>query len=170
MQDVERIILHPAMMRSKAHSKNHSTDPMPGNHDVSDELLIALCARGDETAFDTLFERYKRRIWSFIRRHISNLGSAEDIFQETFLRVAKHAMTYKRRWKFSTWIYRIALNLCRDHARKQASRGSVISLDAPLSGSDNDQQKTALIEQLQSEETISPVGIFRGAHRVLRLF
>lgn len=97
----------------------------------SDEVLISRCRRGDERSFDILFERYKARIFTFILRFVREQKTAEDIFQETFIRVFRKARHFKHQAKFSTWLYTIAANLCKDELKRRRRRESV-SLDAPV--------------------------------------
>ncbi len=98
----------------------------------SDEVLIRRCRQGDERSFDILFDRYKGRIYTFILRFVRNEKTAEDIFQETFIRVFRKARYFRHQAKFSTWLYTIAANLCRDELKKRKRR-EVFSLDAPAS-------------------------------------
>jgi len=101
----------------------------------TDEELILGCRRGDEESFDQLFERYRSKLFTFIWRYVRQREAAEDIFQETFVRVFTRAGTYRRRAKVSTWLYTIAANLCRDELKRRKRRGTV-SLDASLPGED----------------------------------
>jgi len=97
----------------------------------SDEVLIGRCRRGDERSFDILFDRYKARIYTFIVRFVKDHKAAEDVFQETFIRVFRKARHFRHQAKFSTWLYTIAANLCRDELKKRKRR-QIVSLDAPL--------------------------------------
>jgi RNA polymerase sigma-70 factor, ECF subfamily len=85
---------------------------------LSDEILMTRFARGDETAFSELISRYRDRLLNFIFRRTNSRESAEDIVQETFLRVMRAAPRYQATAKFSTWLYTIALNLWRNEAAK----------------------------------------------------
>ena len=77
---------------------------------------------GDEAALAELLDRYRARLHSFLTRRAGD-AVAEDLFQETWIRVvrAKHRFDPKRR--FSTWMYQIANNLCRDRARRREVEG-----------------------------------------------
>ncbi len=97
----------------------------------SDEVLIRRCRRGDERSFDILFDRYKARIYTFIVRFVRDQKLAEDVFQETFIRVFRKARHFRHQAKFSTWLYTIAANLCKDELKKRMRR-DIVSLDAPL--------------------------------------
>ena len=104
----------------------------------TDEALILGCQRGDEASFDQLFERYRSKLFTFIWRYVRHREVAEDIFQETFVRVFARAGTYRRRAKVSTWMYTIAANLCRDELKRRKRHGT-ISLDEPRAGDGPDE-------------------------------
>jgi RNA polymerase sigma-70 factor (ECF subfamily) len=84
----------------------------------SDEELLAQIAQEDEAAFRELFERYHIRLYNFILRTVGEDMLAEDVFQETFMRLAQKAHTFQPRAKAITWIYRIAYNLSIDALRR----------------------------------------------------
>lgn len=88
-------------------------------HEVSDEQLIARFQQGDVQAFDTLVRRYKDQLLNFVYRFVGNRSDAEDIVQETFLRVYKNKHYYKEIAKFSTWVYTIAGNLAKTELRRR---------------------------------------------------
>ncbi|MFQ5903132.1 MAG: RNA polymerase sigma factor [Candidatus Binatia bacterium] len=76
------------------------------------EGLLAKAAEGDKDAFETLVSRHQTSVLNLIYRFIGNRADAEDLAQEVFLRVWQAARTYKPKAKFTTWIYRITINLC----------------------------------------------------------
>lgn len=92
--------------------------------------LARLALKGDQRAFAEIVELYKDKLYHLAYRMTGNRQEAEDIVQETFLRVYKNLERYDVNQKFSTWIYRIATNLCIDRLRK---RKAVYSLDAESS-------------------------------------
>lgn len=75
-------------------------------------------------AFEALYTRYRIRLYNFIRRFIGDQSSAEDIFQDTFLRVYRERHRYELRSAVSTWLYTIARNLCLHEIEKQSHRQS----------------------------------------------
>ena len=101
---------------------------------VADEELVSLVKEGESAAFDELFERYKAKIFSFVRRYVRDNETAEDIFQKTFIRLYTKAGYFKRESKFSTWLYTIAANLCRDELKKRKVRQHVSMDGNPLIG------------------------------------
>ena len=92
--------------------------------------LVKLILKGDQLAFAELVELYQEKLYHMAYRMLNNKSEAEDIVQETFLRVYNNLHRYDENQKFSTWIYRIATNLCIDLLRK---RKQVYSLDAESS-------------------------------------
>jgi RNA polymerase sigma-70 factor (ECF subfamily) len=99
---------------------------------------------GDVRAFEVLVTRHRKPIYNFIFRFVRDAAQAEDVMQETFLRVIKGAEAYERQAKFTTWLYTIARNLCVDAARRGKHR-KVASLDAPVGG---DEDGAALIDMV----------------------
>jgi RNA polymerase sigma-70 factor (ECF subfamily) len=81
--------------------------------------------RGEAQAFETLFERYGPRLFAFLARRCGDATTAEDLLQETWLRVVRARERFDPRRRFSTWLFQIANNLCRDRARRREveSRG-----------------------------------------------
>jgi RNA polymerase sigma-70 factor, ECF subfamily len=104
---------------------------------MTDESLMAAYQKGDVQAFALLVRRHERPLWNFLRRFVNDVALAEDLLQETFMRVVKNAASWKAQAKFSTWLYTIARNLCIDQQRQSALR-STASLDAAARGANAD--------------------------------
>jgi len=85
----------------------------------TDEELVARSRTGDLDSFNQLVLRWERPIYALAYRTIGREEDARDVCQETFLRAFRALPKFRREAKFSSWIYRIALNLCRDWARRQ---------------------------------------------------
>lgn len=114
---------------------NGAPDPtMRG--DTPDEDLMVQYQAGEVRAFEILLTRHKKPVFNFILRYVGDRETAEDLLQETFMRVIKGADAYKRQAKFTTWLYTIARNLCVDQTRRRKHRRHA-SLDAPMSASDD---------------------------------
>ncbi len=90
--------------------------------ETSDEMLMVRYQRGDREAFAELLRRYERPIFNFSLRHLRQAQLAEDVTQDTFLRIVQRATEFKHESRFSTWLYTIARNLCVDQLRKQKHR------------------------------------------------
>jgi RNA polymerase sigma-70 factor (ECF subfamily) len=99
--------------------------------DESDEALMGQYRRGEVRAFEVLLRRHRRPVFNFVLRYVRDPALAEDLLQETFLRVIKGADSYEVQSKFTTWLYTIARNLCVDASRRAKHRRAQ-SLDAPL--------------------------------------
>lgn len=98
-----------------------------------EEKLIKKIKKGDRDAFAELVELYKDKVYQVSYRMLGNAQEAEDVAQETFLRVYANLSSYDPSYKFSTWIYRIATNLSIDQLRK---RKQVYSLDKQVEGTE----------------------------------
>ena len=105
---------------------------------------MALLAGGDSSAFEGLVLRYQRAMITFCYSFLRELEGAEDLAQETFLRVYRNAKRYKPLAKFSTWLYRIATNLCINELKKRSIRATV-PLDAPAG---LDPEGTRIVEKI----------------------
>jgi len=86
---------------------------------LSDEELVARAAGGDTDSFNQLIIRWERPIYALAFRTLGREDDARDVSQETFLRAFRALPGFKGESKFSSWLYRIALNLCRDQMRRQ---------------------------------------------------
>ena len=85
----------------------------------TDEELVARAQGGDVESFNQLILRWERPIFALAYRVIGREEEARDVVQETFLRAYRGIGNFRGQAKFSSWIYRIALNLCRDWIRKE---------------------------------------------------
>ena len=85
----------------------------------TDEELVARSALGDADSFNQLITRWERPIYALAYRVIGREEDARDVCQETFLRAFRGIAAFKGQAKFSSWLYRIALNLCRDWIRRE---------------------------------------------------
>jgi RNA polymerase sigma-70 factor, ECF subfamily len=83
----------------------------------TDEALAARLADGDELALRELLRRYERPLAAFLHRQTAG-RDVEDLYQETWLRVVRHADRFDADRRFSTWLFQIAVNLCRDWHRR----------------------------------------------------
>ena len=85
-----------------------------------DSVLISDYLNGSNAAFERLLMRYKNRVYGFVYAKVNNESLADDIFQDTFIKVVKtlQAGNYKEEGRFLSWVLRIAHNLVVDHYRK----------------------------------------------------
>ncbi|MFB9330338.1 RNA polymerase sigma factor [Paenibacillus aurantiacus] len=82
---------------------------------MTDEELLQRMADGDQASFEALVHRYHAPLSGFLQRQVKDSGKAEDFVQETFLRLIKQLQDRKPPDNVQAWLYRVALNLCRDY-------------------------------------------------------
>jgi RNA polymerase sigma-70 factor, ECF subfamily len=119
--------------------------------DQADEDLMVMYQQGEVRAFEILLGRHRKSVYNFILRFVGDKETAEDLLQETFMRVIKGADAYKRQAKFTTWLYTIARNLCVDQTRRRKHRRHA-SLDAPM---DTSEDSGSLMDVIASNEIAS---------------
>jgi RNA polymerase sigma-70 factor (ECF subfamily) len=125
----------------------------------SDEALCRRVAGKDEAAFDLLVERYQQRAYRLAWSILRDGEDARDLAQEAFVRLYQAAGSFDGRAKFSTWFYRILVNLCLDHRRKHRWWRRVF--DPPAAEEDREDRLARLpgpsadpIESLDREEAM----------------
>jgi RNA polymerase sigma-70 factor (ECF subfamily) len=94
----------------------------------TDEDLVAAFQAGDAAAFDELVARWDRKIHGAIYRIVGADDDARDLCQEAFLKAYRGLGTFKQEARFSSWLYQIALNVCRDRIRRRRGK-TAVSLD-----------------------------------------
>jgi RNA polymerase sigma-70 factor (ECF subfamily) len=104
-----------------------------GNPTTDEQLMMAF-ANGSHEAFDELVNRYASKITNFVYRQVSHFATAEEIAQDTFLAVFRKKHTYKSDYRFSSWLYKIAINMCRMHFRKVKSQPLTVSIEGSREG------------------------------------
>lgn len=93
------------------------------------KLMLAF-KKGNESCFEKILNKYEKPLINFIFRFIGDRAEAEDLAQEVFLKIYQSATNYKPSAKFSTWLYKIATNLCIDYQRKKKIK--TFPLDKPI--------------------------------------
>jgi RNA polymerase sigma-70 factor (ECF subfamily) len=97
-------------------------------HHTDEELMLRLKA-GDRQAFDAIVERYRDRMVSYAYRMVGNAELAQDVAQETFVRVFKSAQTFRDDGRLSPWLYRIASNVCLSEQTRRAKEALNVDYD-----------------------------------------
>ncbi len=85
----------------------------------SDEYLLEMALQGDDVSFGELVHRWQRRIFGFICRYVGNREEAQDLTQDTFTKAFQNLNRLTDPARFSSWVYKIALNECRMRFRKE---------------------------------------------------
>ena len=107
---------------------------MPADPDI--QLMLSF-KDGDAYAFQKLFNKYKKRVMNYCFRFCGNHAMAEDLAQETFLRVYKAASRYQPKARFTTWMFKIATNVCLNELRKPDYSQKIESLESEDSSEDS---------------------------------
>jgi RNA polymerase sigma-70 factor (ECF subfamily) len=94
---------------------------------MTDEELLNSVRSGDTQSLGLLVARWERPLFRFVHRMLPRSEDARDVCQETFLRVLKKAHRFQKGSRFSTWLYQIALNLCRDQARRRKRWSRIVT-------------------------------------------
>jgi RNA polymerase sigma-70 factor, ECF subfamily len=105
-----------------------AADPDLPIADASDREDMLALAHGDGAALNSLMERHSPRLYHYLLRQLHDENDAQDLAQETFVRIYEHANSFDGRKKFTTWMYTIATNLVKDRFR-YLSRHPATSLD-----------------------------------------
>jgi RNA polymerase sigma-70 factor (ECF subfamily) len=95
---------------------------------LNDRELIIKAQNGDAAAFEDLVYRYDRKVLSIALKYVNDRDDAKDIYQEVFIRVFKSLKNFQFRSEFSTWLYRIATNVCLTYRSRKKKR-VMVSLD-----------------------------------------
>lgn len=113
--------------------------------DDSDETLMRRTGAGDRDAFRLLIERHLGRIVAFASRVLGQHAAAEDVAQDTFLRLWTHAAAWEPNARLTTWLHRVALNLCLDR-RRRASPMGLDDVDEPRDPGPSPLERTHSLE------------------------
>ena len=117
--------------------------PMSKETDTDDRMLVARAQKGDEDAFAELVRKYSGRAYQIAYGVLGNRQDAEEIAEDTFIKIYHALPDFRGDAAFTTWMYRIALNLARNKYQwnKARAAGRHVSIDAPLEGSEEDDDR-----------------------------
>ena len=115
-----------------------SQDQRPGN-EFNEANAIERAKQGDGEAFQALYEKHKRRVYSLCLRMTANTAEAEDLTQEAFLQLFRKIATFRGESAFSTWLHRLSVNVVLMHLRKKGL--PVVSLEETTQGGEEDSPK-----------------------------
>ena len=114
-----------------------------------DFSLIKRFIDGDEAVFGELVKRHKDKVRNIVYISLSNSNSVDDIAQEVFITVYRHLKTFRFESQFTTWIYRITINKCKDHLRKKNVRRIFLPL--------TDEEKEPVFESINEDIDIKQI-------------
>ncbi|WP_418792090.1 RNA polymerase sigma factor [Phosphitispora sp. TUW77] len=95
---------------------------------ISDEALIDKIKQGDLDAFEKLISNYETKVYTIAYRYFGNYNDASDLAQEALIKVYRSINTFRGESSFSTWLYRVVTNVCKDELRRRA-RPKTVSID-----------------------------------------
>ncbi len=105
-----------------------TADPASGSAETGEELrLIQRAQHGDRLAFDELVRLYDQHVLRLVMKVVQSPEEAKDLYQDVFLKVYRSLGRFRFESRFSTWLYRIVMNVCFDHLRRQRTREEVQS-------------------------------------------
>ena len=123
-----------------AAGKDYLTDPrQKSSTELSEAEAIERAKQGDAEAFQVLYDKHKRRVYSLCLRMTANTAEAEDLAQEAFLQLYRKIGTFRGESAFSTWLHRLSVNVVLMHLRKKSL--PVVSLEEATQGSEDDLPK-----------------------------
>jgi RNA polymerase sigma-70 factor, ECF subfamily len=125
--------------------------------ELSDEALMQRIARNDTAAFDALFLRHRRAVFSFTLRMVGDGPAAEDLAQECFLRVWRARERYRPTAAFRTWLFTIARRLALDELKRRETHPVVFATDTA-----EDEECTGTIEPYAGMDAANPQEIVMG--------
>lgn len=134
-----------------SHTSQPRGDGWEEKNKFSDQSLISLIKSGDKEAFNILVKRYEKKVLNILYLQLGNIPDLEDLAQEVFIKVFKNLNRFRGEAKFSTWIYRITINVAYDYKRKFKEG---YSLDEPI-GEDTEDT----FEKVISSEEEDPLSI-----------
>lgn len=102
---------------------------IPKNSEQQDQELVRRVQHGDSTAFDFLVIKYQHRIIQLVNRYVKDIGDAQDLAQETFIKAFRAIGSFRGEAAFYTWLYRIAINTAKNDLVSRARRHSDSQID-----------------------------------------
>ena len=109
------------------------------NSELDEAAAIERAKQGDAGAFQALYDKHKRRVYSLCLRMTANVAEAEDLTQEAFLQLYRKIATFRGESAFSTWLHRLSVNVVLMHLRKKGL--PVVSLEETTQGAEEDSPK-----------------------------
>lgn len=129
-------------------SAGAASPPLSG---LSDPAVVEQARKGSEAAYRELLTRYERPVFSLIFRMVRDRETAEDLAQETFIKVLNNLDRYSPEFKFSSWLFKIANNLTIDHLRRR--RVDTISIEGAPDAVTAESAKATSISVVSANES-----------------
>ncbi len=116
--------------------------------DADDQQLVAAAQGGDRRAFQTLYQRYERKVYAVAYGFLRSQEDALDVVQEAFIKVHRYLPNFEGQSSFYTWLYRIVANLCIDHIRR-SGRKKDVEFDDKLRHDGDQESSTNMVQIAQ---------------------
>jgi len=116
--------------------------------------LIRAIGNGDQEAFKCLVDRYQKPLLNFIYRYVGDRHTAEDLTQEVFLRICQASPRFEPRARVSTWIFKIAVNVCLNELKKHERRSRLVQDLRQEADSHGDSKLDVTVQNRQTQQAI----------------
>ena len=134
--------------------------PLPDLANLPDADVVLLAQQGRDAAFRELLRRYERPVFSLVFRMVRDRDTAEDLAQESFIKVLNNIDRYRPEFKFSSWLFKIANNVAIDHLRKrtvdtvslEGSRYATTTAEAESTAIPVASKDQSALEEMESRE------------------
>jgi len=146
------------MFKVLVNDRQEERSPREQLRQLDDSAVVAAFLDGNKRAFGELVERYQNRLLNFIYRTTGDRERAEDLVQETFIRVYRHLHRFDQTKKFSTWIYTISSNLAKNELRNR-SRNPLVLFQTLMKNRQADERPLEW-----EDNTYRPDDLFRKRH------
>ena len=134
---------------------------------MEDAELVRLCQKGDMAAFEQLFHRHQDRIYSVASKMMNNQEDAMDLTQEIFLRAYQKIGKFNFSSAFSTWLYKLATNLCIDELRKRKRSANTTPLEEAVLEADSDTPEEHAIERDRQRQVWDAINSLKEKERAI---
>ena len=126
--------------------------------ELSDEELIKLVADNNKEAFNEIYKRYEKPIYNYLNRLVFDKDMLNEIFQEIFAKIYFKAKTFKKKYKFKSWIYKISMNQYIDYYKRLKRQNKIIGKKEDLSNYEYNAPDT--IDNIIEDETLKQLETF----------
>lgn len=130
-----------------------------------DEELARLAAEGDEAAFEEIYNRHRKLVYSVALRMTGNVADAEDLTQDSFVSVMRRIGGFRGEASFTSWLYRLAVNQVKMHFRRRQSRPEYQTSDGEIL-----EREASVVRRANSEQVIDRLALEEAVQRIPKGF
>lgn len=121
--------------------------------EIQDEDLMQKAAHGDKLALGVIYDRWNLKMFNYFRKMLwRNTELAEDFTQDLFIKIAEKPAAFNPNYSFSTWIYTLASNMCKNEYRKQSIRNNISSENSGLEHTLTDEQEKSTEQKIDEKD------------------